>query len=69
MNDEVRKEVNDISRRTRSVPVTMMAAVLLTLGVLGGFAFGVGQDSDDGSLFDAAGVVGKDGTPTLPDDQ
>lgn len=66
MNGQVQEELEDIARKTRVVPVTMLAAVLLTLGVLGGFAFGVWQDSEDGSLLDGAGVIGKDGEPVIP---
>lgn len=68
MKDEVQEEVEDIARKTRIVPITMLAAVLLTLGILGAFALGVDEDAEDGRLTDESGVIGEDGRPAIIDD-
>ncbi|MEQ8858928.1 MAG: hypothetical protein RIC56_09790 [Pseudomonadales bacterium] len=65
MNDPVQREVEDIARKTRVVPITMMLAVVFALALLTTFVIGVDQDSDDGSLYDAEGVVNDDTIETL----
>lgn len=65
---EVRVEARDIAKRTRVVPVLMIAGVLLTLGILGAFVIGIGQDTSDGSLRDDQGVYNRQTDQLLEED-
>lgn len=66
VNDQVQQEVDDIVDKTRVVPVTMIAAVLIALIVLSVFVFGIYQDTSEGTLRDEQGVVSEQQTGSTP---
>lgn len=57
INDEVQEEAQEIAKRTRVVPVTMIVLVLIALSVGTGLVFLVNEDSDEGTLGDPQGIV------------
>jgi hypothetical protein len=65
---EARVEAHDIAKRTRVVPVLMIAGLLLTLGILAAFVVGIGEDTSDGSLRDDQGVYNRHTDQLLEED-
>lgn len=65
MTDPLEREVEDIARKTRVVPVTMIAAVIVALALVSAFVLGVQEDTEDGSLHDAEGVINDETMRTL----